>query len=261
MMLKRLVTALIVANGIAGPAVAGEIEDVAAIERAIASMPAYCRVPAAMISDPSRLKRSASRVRNERILRIVVLGSASAQGAGASTPQNSWPAKLEVMLRDYFPTSTLRVIVKAKAYDTARKMYERMDEVIAERPHLVIWETGTAEAVRGLDIDEFIGTITDGVDRLASTRADLILVDPQFARRASMLINFQPYLAAIRHAEAMRDLIVFQRYDVMKFWAKNDQLVIDDLPRSMVADMADRVYDCIGRLLAVQVAYGMRRTP
>ncbi len=232
--------------------------DEATLDAEMARLPPQCRAPVAFVADPSLLRRSARRIEREQVFRIVVLGSASAQGIGASTPAKAWPARLEDVLKQRYPATTLRVIVKAKAYDTAQKMLSRLDEVIAERPHLVLWETGTAEAVRGLNIDEFINTLRDGIDRLAETRTDIVLIEPQYGRRSALLINYQPYLDAMHQAEAMRDLIVFPRFAIMRHWAKSDQIVVDNLPASMMTETADKVYDCLARLLAIQIVHGLR---
>ncbi len=241
-------------------AFAGE-EDLAWVETQVARLPAQCRVPASLVADPSLLVRTAARLKAERALRIVVLGTATAAGAGASLPGNAWPSRLEEDLKARYPMATLRVTVMAKAYDTAQKMLARLDEVIAERPHLVIWEAGTAEAVRGLNVEDFILALRDGIDRLAATRADMMLVEPQYARKTAMLINFTPYLDAIARAGNMRDLIVFPRYAVMRWWSEHDQIVVDNLPVAMMAATADKVYDCIAQLLAIQIAYGLRTSP
>jgi acyl-CoA thioesterase I len=224
----------------------------------LARLPPDCSVPAHFVSDPSPLRRSARRVDADRRFRIVVLGSASAQGVGASSPAASWPMRLEVLMRERNPAMKFELTVKAKAYDTSRRMLARLDEVIAERPHLVIWETGTAEAVRGLDIEDYVNVLREGIDRLAETRTDIILVEPQFGRRSALLINYGPYLEAIRQAEAMRDLIIFPRYAIMRHWAKSDQIVVDNLPASMMTETADKVYDCLARLLDLQIAFGLR---
>lgn len=225
------------------------------------TLPAQCRVPSELVSDPSLLRRSARRVEREQVFRIVVLGTATAQGVGASMREKSWPSRLEAELRKRFPGIRLGVVVKARAYDTARQMIDRLDEVLLERPHLVIWETGTAEAVRSVDVDEFIASLRDGIDRIAATRADIVLVEPQYAHRTAMLINYAPYLDAISQAEGMRDLIVFRRYAIMKHWARSGQIVVDNLPLSMMAATADVIYECIGRLLDIQIGYGMRHAP
>ncbi|MBL8697706.1 MAG: hypothetical protein JNK67_05015 [Alphaproteobacteria bacterium] len=242
-------------------AVAARAGDYEQLEEELMKLPAQCQVPTQNVADGTLLRRSAARVEREQIFRIVVLGTATAQGVGASSPDRSWPLRLEALMRERYPTTNLRVVVKAKAYDNAQKMVARLDEVLAERPHLVIWETGTAEAVRGLNIEEFVATLRAGIDRVAETRADIILVEPQYARRTSLLINYGPYLEAIRQAGQMRGLIVFPRYAVMKHWANSEQIVVDNLPASMVAETADKVYDCLARLLAIQISYGMRRNP
>ena len=42
-------------------------------------------------------------------------------------------------------------------------------------------------------------------------------------------------------------------YAIMRHWAKSDQLVVDNLPSSMMTETADKVYDCLARLLDVQI--------
>jgi hypothetical protein len=233
-------------------------EELAAIEREVAQQPKRCHVPAPLIADPSLLRRTAGRLRAERTLRIVVLGTATAAGAGASSPAKAWPARLEEELRLRYPQASLQVTVMARASETAQKMLARMDAVAAVRPHLVIWETGTPEAVRGLNVEEFVAAMRDGIDRLAETRTDILLVEPQYARKTAMMINFTPYLEAIAQAAAMRDLIVFPRYAVMRWWSEHEQIVVDGLPLNMMAETADKVYDCVARLIAIQVQHGLR---
>lgn len=250
-LLMALYAGAMPAHGADDPFIAAELE----------RLPPDCRVPAHFVSDPSPLRRSARRVETDRSFRIVVLGSASAQGLGASAPAASWPLRLEALMRERNPALKLQLTVKAKAYDTSRRMLARMPEVIAERPHLVIWETGTAEAVRGLDIEDYVNVLREGIERLAETRTDLILVEPQYGRRSALMTNYAPYLEAIRQAEAMRDLIIFPRYAIMRHWARTDQLVVDNLPAAMMTETADKVYDCLARLLDVQIAYGLRPVP
>jgi hypothetical protein len=259
-MRRRVIAAAALLLALAAPARAGD-DELAAVDREIARTPRHCHVPASMIADPSLLRRTAGRLKAERVLRIVVLGTATAAGAGATGPAQAWPQRLEEELKLRFPQATLEVTVKAKAYDTAQRMLARMDEVIALRPHLVIWETGTAEAVRGLNIEDFVAALRDGIDRLAETRADILLVEPQYARKTAMMINFAPYLDAIAQVGNMRDLIVFPRYAVMRWWSEHDQIVVDNLPVNTMAETADKVYDCVARLLAIQIAQGLRATP
>ena len=65
------------------------------------------------------------------------------------------------------PTARVTVHNRAVARQTTQEMAARLDqEVIALKPLLVIWETGTTDAVRGTELDEFRQTIQDGIDRL-----------------------------------------------------------------------------------------------
>jgi hypothetical protein len=42
------------------------------------------------------------------------------------------------------------------------------------KPTLVIWDTGTPDAVRGMELDEFRQTIQAGIDRLRESGAEVV---------------------------------------------------------------------------------------
>ncbi len=81
---------------------------------------------------------------------------------------------------------------RAVARQTAQEMAARLDrEVIALKPTLVIWETGTTDAVRGTELDEFRQTIRTGIDRLRASGAEVVFMDMQFSRQTHAVINFE----------------------------------------------------------------------
>lgn len=219
-------------------------------------LPAKCEVPADLVPETVPLPHAAHLYKRERRLKVVALGSSSTLGLGASDSQAAWPARLEAVLSARLPGSDIRVINQGVARQAAEQMLSRLDtDVLAEKPALVIWETGTAEAVRGADVDEFIESLLAGVDRLLAAGADVILMDPQFSRTTAQLINFQPYVAAIEQVAGMRGLPRFSRFAVMKYWADADRFSFVG-GGSEARKTADQVYDCIGHLLAMEILGG-----
>src|SRR5580700_11031801 len=107
---------------------------------------------------PIRLALPATReaVIHDNPITVVALGSSSTQGAGASTPDHTYPARLEALLRATWPGA--KVVVKNRGIggETIDAILERLDaDVIAARPTLVIWQVGTNEILRGMDLEKF----------------------------------------------------------------------------------------------------------
>ena len=59
-------------------------------------------------------------------------------------------------LAGWYPSSSITVVNRGVPRQTAQQMLERFPtDVIPEDPVLVIWETGTTDAVRGVGVDDF----------------------------------------------------------------------------------------------------------
>jgi lysophospholipase L1-like esterase len=241
----------------AGLVVAGLAIDPAAADP-IVPLPPHCEVSADLIPDASPLPHSQHMLKVEHRLKIVALGSSSTLGLGATDSQAAWPARLQAVLGSELPGAEVRVVNRGIARQSAQQMLERLDsDVLGEKPALVIWESGTAEAVRGADVDEYIDALMSGVDRLEAAGVDVILMDTQYSRGTAEIINFDPYIAAIDQVAVTRGLSRFPRYAVMRYWVDNDQFHFAGEPGGVARKMADQVYDCLGHLLARAIVQGI----
>ncbi len=222
-------------------------------------VPQACRVPVALnVMDAGRLAFARRAVRGGD-LQVVAIGSTTTLGAGASSPAASWPARLQVELGLRLPPLRVAVTNRGQMRQTTQTMLARFDaDVIAARPHLVIWEVGTAEAVRGLDNDTFFHDLITGIDRLRAAGTDVILMDPQYDRRTALLINFDPILEAIARAAATREVPVFHRHAVMRAWVDAGQFNFETTRPAEMTRVADQVYDCLARLMAQALARALR---
>jgi acyl-CoA thioesterase-1 len=223
------------------------------------SISPVCEVPQDMLTDSSPLTHAAKRMRLEKRLKIVALGSSSTLGVGASGPTAAYPARLEEALAKMLPDVAVQSVNKGVARQTAVQMVERLDaDVLPEKPAIVIWETGTAEAVRGGDLDTFSNALLAGIDKLQAAGIDVVLMDTQYSRTTAQLINFQPYVAAVEQVAGMRDLILFPRYYVMHYWVDAQRFNFADRSSAEMRKVADTVYDCIGQLLARNIAQALK---
>jgi lysophospholipase L1-like esterase len=210
-----------------------------------------CAVPTEFIKDDPKLPVTGERLRDGKPLRIVAIGGSSTAGAAAGATDKGWPKRLEETLAKRFPKAAVTVVNKGVPRQTAHEMVDRFDrDVFPEQPVLVIWETGTTDAVRGIDVDEFSTTLQAGIDKLRQHNVETMLVDMQFSRATSSVINFERYLDALRRIADVNDIFVFKRYEVMRYWVEHGVFNFEDVPPAARAELAARVYQCLGYRLA-----------
>jgi acyl-CoA thioesterase I len=210
-----------------------------------------CTTPPEMTETDIKLPHLAERLKARQPISIVAIGGASTIGQAAGSPDLSWPHRLGEDLAQDFPDSPVTVINKGVPRQSAQQMFERFaTDVFAEDPVLVIWEVGVNDAVRGTDIDEFAQTLQDGLNQLKNRAIDTILVDMQFSRSSSTLINFDGYLKALHRAGDLAEVYVFPRFEMMRYWSEQNVFNFDDVAAEDRAKLAARVYDCLGRKMA-----------
>ena len=218
--------------------------------RSPAAPPESCRVPAAMVTADATLRSVNAELAMHRPLRIVVIGTASSMGAGVSDLRKAYPERLEAALARRLPVK-VTVINKSKLHDTAIDMVRRFPtEVIPEHPTLVIWQTGTTDAVRHIEEKEFDAALQQGIELLTEKKIDVILMDPQYSPHTATLINFRPYLQDMRLIAQSHDIMLFARNAVMELWAEQDNFGPDEGSKQQQLHHADMIHDCIAELLA-----------
>ena len=213
--------------------------------------PPGCNAPAELLHDDPPLPNVSARLKSNGPLTIVAIGGGSTAGRAAGNPDLAYPRRLQDTLLQRHPSLKVVVINKGIPRQTAHDMVERFEkDVLSQSPSLVIWETGTVDAVRGIDSSDFARTIQEGIDLLRSKPTDIILMDMQYSRSTATIINFDPYIEAMRRVADLNDVFMFRRYDVMKYWRDIGVFNFDDVPKAEQAKMAIQVYDCIARRLA-----------
>lgn len=205
--------------------------------------------PRARLSLPP-LPALQTELRHGRPLVIVALGSSSTEGAGASAPQASYPARLEAALRRALPGVALRVVNAGKSGETSDEMLARLDaDVLVHQPDLVIWQASGNEVLRGRAPEGFLSTMRAGIVRLRTAGADVVLMDNQRApliERAPLSARYDRAMAELAAAERVA---LFARSTLMRAWRHEGLplaavLAPDDLHHN------DRGYACLAEALA-----------
>lgn len=217
-----------------------------------------CSVPDRFYASEPLLTKTPKMLSSRRDVIIVTLGGASTMGVAAGGLEFAWPARLAAALAERFPSKRIRVINLAVARQTAKRAVERLDrDVLSLNPTLVIWETGTMEAVRGTDVEEFRQTLQSGIDKIHATGVEMVLMNMQFSRPTEAVIRFEPYLIAMNELADVNDIPLFRRHGLMRHWAESGALDLRVEEGKKSREMAAKLYDCIGVAMANLVTHGI----
>jgi hypothetical protein len=210
-----------------------------------------CATPPELLQADVHFPHLTERLKAHRPVTIVAIGGASTIGQAAGSPEFSYPHQLEQNLAKAFPDSPVNVINKGVPRQSARQMLERFPtDVFAEDPVLVVWEVGVNDAVRGTDVDDFAQTLQNGVEELKNRAIDIILVDMQFSKSSTTVINFEGYLKALHRVGDLAEVYVFPRFEMMRYWSEEQVFNFDEVAPEDRAKLAARVYNCLGQKLA-----------
>jgi hypothetical protein len=217
-----------------------------------------CDVPAYLLTTESTLPRVAEAIKNGRALDILLIGSRSS--TINTSDGSAYPDRLRAMLREKLPTIAVNVSVELQVKKTAEEVAGTLVKLVeGKKPTLVIWQTGTVDAMRSIDPDDFRSAVDDGVVALQKAGTDVVLINLQYSPRTETMISAPPYLDNMRVVAQQHDVPLFDRFAIMRHW--NEQGDFDLFSASHGIDLAKRVHDCLGRALSKFVIDAARVNP
>ena len=217
-----------------------------------------CDVPDELMQFDDKLPHLAERLRAADPVKIVAIGGASTTGLATGSSDLAYPHRLQEILARSYP-SPITVVNRGVPRQTARQMLERFPtDVIPEDPVLVIWETGTTDAVRGVDVDDFAATLQAGIDEFKARGIDGMLIDMQFSHSTATVIDFERYLNALHRVGDVNDVNVFPRFEMMRYWSEQNVFNFDSVAKGERAGLAAKVYECIAGKLAEAIRIALR---
>lgn len=214
---------------------------------------AACTIPTEAFAFEPMLPRTVAALSSGKPVNVVAIGSASTEGRAAGGPEFAWPQQFGLSLSHKYPAAKVSIINLAKPRQTAADMTARFDkEILPHAPVLVVWQTGTVDTVRGVDVTDFRSTLQAGIERLRSV-SEVIIMDAQFSRSTSAMMDFGPYETAMREVSDAADVPLFPRYDLMRYWSETGEIDFSVTDKDARREVAKRLYSCIGRALEVFV--------
>lgn len=208
-----------------------------------------CEVPGYILFGEGKLDHVKKVVEDNKRLTILVVGSGSSLLPGPGGVGKAYPGRLEEVLRKRLPHVDVKVVALAKSRQTAADMAQVLEKALLDRkPDLVIWQTGTVDAIRGVDPESFRASLDEGIDHAIDGGADLILMNMQYSPRTETMISLSNYADIMRVVARDRDVPLFDRREIMRYWNDNGNFDLNLATKDVAT--AYKVHDCLGRALA-----------
>lgn len=210
-----------------------------------------CAAPSDLVRLDYPLRRTAQRIAAGLPLTVVAVGSSSTSGAGASSPDMSYPSRLTVELKTLLPRASVNVINRGVGGETAKEMLARFDEqVLAEKPDIVVWQVGSNSVLRDQPLEPAGALIREGLRKLKSAGADVILMNPQYAPKVIAKHDAELMVDLIGRAAKEANVDLFQRFAVMRYWRLTESIPFETFVSPDELHMNDWSYGCVAKLLA-----------
>jgi lysophospholipase L1-like esterase len=211
-----------------------------------------CDVPGYLLFGSNELKHVAEAVQKQHKLTIAVVGTGSSILAGPDGPRSAYPARLEAVLKQKLPGIDVKVVSLVRTRMTTEDLAKGMEKMLTdEKPDLVIWQTGTLDAIRRVDPDEFRAALDEGVETLHKGGVDVILMNMQYSPRTDIMVPLGPYADNMRHVAQQHEIPLFDRLAIMRHWSDTGAFDLYAAGKDNV--LAQRVHDCIGRGIAAMI--------
>jgi lysophospholipase L1-like esterase len=226
-----------------------------ALANASAAEHPSCDISEYLVIGNNDLKRVSAVVKDDHRLRVAVVGTGSSALAGPNGPTSAYPARLEAVLKQRLPGTEVKVVPLVRSRQTAEDMAKGMEKLVAvEKPDLVVWQTGTIDAIRGIEPEEFRSALDEGIEVLQNSGADVILMNMQYSPRTDMMVALGPYADTMRVVAQQREVPLFDRLSIMHHWADTGAFDLFATGKDNV--LASQVHDCIAHGMAAMILDG-----
>jgi acyl-CoA thioesterase-1 len=196
---------------------------------------------------------------NQAVSGATTAGTPPAQIITAHPSDTSFLKQMAKALEAAVPGAKVSVTVRGGRGLSAADQLSLLEDTLDHGHYsLVIWQTGTVEAVRNTPPSEFGQTLADGAARVESAGSDLVLIDPQFSRFLQTNSNIEPYEQAFQQLGSLPGVLLFRRFDLMRAWVNEGQIDLERTPKADRKHIVEQLHACLGLHLARMVLSGAR---
>lgn len=248
--------------------------------------PDPCRAPDDVTGSIAALPRVTPVMKPGDVLHVLAVGSATMFGPDASlmpgtltsqslnrpastpviapTPlappvssEGAFPRQMANAMQSAIPGLKVEMTLRGGRGLSAAEMLDLMRKELATAQYqLVLWQTGTVEAVRNTPPGDFGQVLSDGAEAVDAAGANLVLIDPQYSRFLQTNSNLDPYTQALQQTASMPGVLLFRRFDLMRAWAGEGQIDLERTPKPDRRKTVELLHHCLGAHLARMIMAG-----
>jgi acyl-CoA thioesterase I len=225
-------------------------QQIAALAQTPSAYSRECRITAAAHEGRTALRTMRRALKEDRIVKVLAIGSSSTSGVGASSPFATYPVRLEADLEGLFKGVDVDVVSRGVPGEVGLGACNRMKREVAEvKPDLVVWQVGTNDAMARADVEEFKTNLANTLQWLARNHIDVVLIDPQYVERLAKEEHYLRVVAAIEEVARAERVMLVHRFGAMADLAKRngegtilavDRFHLNDLGYRCMAEYAAR---------------------
>jgi lysophospholipase L1-like esterase len=186
-------------------------------------------------------------------LTIIAFGSSSTEGVGASSPAAAYPNRMQAELRKAMAPTAVTVINRGIGGEDVDDMMKRLPGIIAEKPDMIVWQTGTNDPIRKVPLKRFIAKTRVGLLAMREAHIAAILMEPQDCSVLRGIPGSMRYRDAVRQIGAELDVPVIRRWDLMQNWLDRGALTETTMMYTDGLHMTDGGYALLAHAVARQI--------
>jgi len=204
------------------------------------------------------LPRVAERITSRTALHIVAFGSSSTEGVGASSPAAAYPSQLRAYLGGRLG-GNVEVLNAGVGGEDADDMARRLPKIIAAKPDLVVWQTGSNDPLRGVPVERFASETRAGVLAMRQAGIDVVLVNQQYCPALEAHDDFPAFRTALMQIGTELGVPVVDRYGLMRRWLSEGAIKRDALLSADNLHMTDGGYAMLAKAIGEEILAAVHR--
>jgi hypothetical protein len=221
-----------------------------------AATPDGCAAAPAFSTPDEKLKHLAEAVRGQDTIDVLAVGSGTMVGQDGGGG-NAFPYRMIQGLRSELPGREIELTLRGSRGATAGEMLKLIETELAEQHFaLVLWQTGTVEALRSIPPEELRKVLEAGIEKVRASGADLVLIDAQYSKPMAAKVNELPYLEVLRKVAEEQGVVLFRRYDLMQSWAADGRNDLENVRKADREKVIDALHACLAQVLVKFVSRG-----
>ena len=219
---------------------------------AMAPIPPECVAPGADVATIAPLPAIARALsERKKVVALAIGGSA----VGSGRRGGDYYALVETFLEQTFKGLDVTIVQRGVSGELARDAAERIKlETARSGPDVVFWQVGTADALAGVDPEEFGETLRDTIRWLREHDVDTVLIGLHYSRALARDPHYQAVRGKVVDVAKTENVLRISRYEVMETLAKIQK---SGRQPETDAELTATSYDCMAEYLARSLATGI----